>query len=134
MKTIECRDCGALKEVDESVESILCWECVAEGMRAFESPVKKKLVGYPKGWKFMKVFVHENGTVYHKGEEQPDLKGTLPPTPIVVKPKKSKQQKKEEKAQALSEYARIKNLLKKETRKTYAKKLQLKLNKLQKLI
>jgi hypothetical protein len=134
MKTIDCKSCGSSVQVDDTIESVVCWECVAESLRDLEGPTKKKLVGYPKGWRFMKEFVHENGTVYHKGVEQPDLNGTLPPTPIVLKPKKTKQQRNEEKAQALAEYAQLKKLLKKETRKTYAKKLQSKLNKLQKLI
>lgn len=134
MKTIECRDCGTSVRVDNKTEAVICWQCVAESLAAFDSPVKKKVVGYPKGWRFMKEFVHEDGTVYHKGVEQPSLKGTLPPTPIIAKPKKTKQQKREEKEQALQEYAKVKSLLKKETRKTYAKKLQSKLNKLQKLI
>ena len=42
--------------------------------------------GRPSGWHFMKEFVDKDGTVFHKGVEQPDLKGTLPAT--VVKPKK----------------------------------------------
>lgn len=134
MKTIECKECGTFVRVDESVEAITCWECVAESLKAFESPIKKKLVGYPKGWKFMREFVHENGMVYHKGVEMPELKGTLPPTQVIAKPKKTKQQRKEEQANALAEYNRIKKLLKKETRKTHAKKLQSQLNKLQKLI
>lgn len=134
MKTIECKECGTFVRVDNSVESITCWECVAESLKAFETTTKKKLVGYPKGWKFMKEFVHENGTVYHKGVEIPNLKGTLPPTQIITKPKKTKQQKKEEQANALAEYTKIKNLLKKETRKTHTKKLQSQLKRLQKLI
>ena len=36
--------------------------------------------GRPAGWHFMNEFVDKDGTVFHKGKEQPDLKGTLPPT------------------------------------------------------
>ena len=46
----------------------------------------KPKTGRPSGWHFMKEFVDKDGTVFHKGVEQPDLKGTLPAT--VVKPKK----------------------------------------------
>ena len=46
----------------------------------------KPRTGRPSGWHFMKEFVDKDGTVFHKGVEQPDLKGTLPAT--VVKPKK----------------------------------------------
>ena len=42
--------------------------------------------GRPSGWHFLKEFADKHGTVFHKGVEQPDLKGTLPAT--VVKPKK----------------------------------------------
>ena len=51
--------------------------------------------GRPAGWHFMNEFVDKDGNVFHKGEEQPDLKGTLPPTKIVPK-KKTKRRTKEE--------------------------------------
>ena len=80
----------------------------------------------------MKEFVHANGTVYHKGVVQPELKDTLQPTLIVVKPKKNKIQKQQERQQVLTEYAELKKSLKKETRKTVIKKIEVKLKKLQK--
>ena len=51
--------------------------------------------GRPAGWHFMNEFVDKDGTVFHKGKEQPDLKGTLPPTKVVPK-KKTKRRTKEE--------------------------------------
>jgi len=36
----------------------------------------------PRGWHFMNEFVDSEGNVYHKGVEQPELKGTLTPTII----------------------------------------------------
>ena len=51
--------------------------------------------GRPAGWHFMNEFVDKDGNVFHKGKEQPDLKGTLPPTKIVPK-KKTKRRTKEE--------------------------------------
>ena len=51
--------------------------------------------GRPAGWHFMNEFVDKDGRVFHKGKEQPDLKGTLPPTKIVPK-KKTKRRTKEE--------------------------------------
>ena len=62
-------------------------------MIAQEPRVVKKKPGYPKGWRFMKEFVHVDGTVYHRGVEQPNLKGKKKPTEIVVKPKLTKKQK-----------------------------------------
>ena len=56
---------------------------------------KKVSTGRPAGWHFMNEFVDKDGTVFHKGVEQPDLKGTLPPTKVVAK-KKTKRRTKEE--------------------------------------
>lgn len=138
-KSIECRVCGALVPTQEQAESIVCWECVSEMMMSsFPSQAKNhsrnNSAGYPKGWRFMKEFVHTNGTVFHKGVEQPELFGTLSPTTIVSKPKKSKAQKAQEHADLMREYASLKKQLKKETRKTVIKKLESKLKKLQKQI
>ena len=51
--------------------------------------------GRPSGWHFMNEYVDADGNVFHKGKEQPDLKGTLPPTKIKPK-KKAKRRSKEE--------------------------------------
>ena len=51
--------------------------------------------GRPAGWHFMNEFVDKDGTVYHRGVEQPKLKGTLKPTKVVAK-KKTKRRTKEE--------------------------------------
>jgi len=134
-KTAECKSCGTLvKNVSVEAPWVVCWECVAESVTILDPPkTKKKTVqGYPKGWRFMKEFVHSNGTVYHKGVEQPQLKDTLQPTTITVKPKKNKIQKQQERDQVLTEYAELKKSLKKETRKTVIKKIEVKLKKLQK--
>jgi hypothetical protein len=45
--------------------------------------------GRPAGWHFMNEFVDKDGNVFHKGKEQPKLKGTLPPTKVKP-PKKRK--------------------------------------------
>ena len=50
--------------------------------------------GRPAGWHFMNEFVDKDGTVFHRGKEQPDLKGTLPPTSVTKK--KTKRRTKEE--------------------------------------
>ena len=51
--------------------------------------------GRPAGWHFMNEFVDADGNVFHKGKEQPKLKGTLPPTKIEPK-KKTKRRTKEQ--------------------------------------
>ena len=58
-----------------------------------EKAVKVK-TGRPAGWHFMNEFVDKDGTVFHKGVEQPDLKGTLKPTK--VKPKKKAKRRSQE--------------------------------------
>jgi len=56
---------------------------------------KKQPTGRPAGWHFMGEFVDKDGTVFHKGVEQPKLKGTLKPTKILPK-KRAKRRTKEE--------------------------------------
>ena len=53
-------------------------------------PEEKKPSGYPRGWKFMVEFVDKEGNVYHKGELQETLFGTLPPTEIKESTKQRK--------------------------------------------
>jgi hypothetical protein len=135
--TIECKFCGVEKLAPIETTGYTCWQCVIEQYWSPADAPKKKSVGYPKGWRFMKEFVHENGTVYRKGEEQPDLKGTLQPTPLSIKEpkaKKSKVQKAQEKQEALARYSKLKKDLVKEVRVTYRKKIEIELKKLQKLI
>jgi len=137
-KSLECRSCSTLlRGLDDSVESITCHACITEMLQEYDyltipKPKSTLKEGYPKGWKFMKVFVHSNGTVYFKGVEQPDLKGSYDATPIASKAKKSRAQKREERESMLTEYNKLKTDLKKETRKTYKKKIEIKLKKLQK--
>lgn len=142
-KSIECIQCGDLVKVPEYTEATKCWRCVIEDMQKDGTiddglPARKSkqttTQGYPKGWRFMKEFVHADGTVYYRGVEQPSLKGTKQATPITLKPKKSKAQKKEEKDALLAEYGKLKKAFQKETRKTYKKKLETKLKRLQKQI
>ena len=62
----------------------------------FENKTKSyKPTGRPAGWHFMNEFVDKDGNVFHKGKEQPKLKGTLPPTkvkPVVKKKTKRRTQ------------------------------------------
>ena len=51
-----------------------------------EDKPKRVSTGRPAGWHWMAEFVDKDGNVFHKGVEQPKLKGTLKPTK--VKPKK----------------------------------------------
>ena len=92
--------CRNFVAVAETSVAAVCWQCVA---KIVEPPIQRSVQeksDKPKGWKFMKVYVHKDGTVYHKGIEQPSLKGTLPVT--VIQPKEDKKKmSKQEKADRL---------------------------------
>ena len=81
-------------KVEEETAAITCSSCVQRKclttmpMDKFFKSIKPK-TGRPAGWHFMNEFVDKDGNVFHKGKEQPDLKGTLPPTKVKP-PKKRK--------------------------------------------
>ena len=90
---MDCKITGEpVKNVSTDATSVI-------GSRAFIArmdkmfPEEKKSVrvktGRPAGWHWMAEFVDKDGTVYHRGKEQPKLKGTLSPTKVkaVVKKK-----------------------------------------------
>ena len=60
-----------------------------------ESKSSYRPTGRPAGWHFRNEFGDKDGTVFHKGGEQPKLKGTLSPTKVEPK-KKTKRRTKEE--------------------------------------
>ena len=87
---MDCKITGEpVKNVSTKATSVI-------GSRAFmarmdkmfpeQNKPKKVKTGRPSGWHFMNEFVDKDGNVFHKGKEQPKLKGTRPIT--VVKPKK----------------------------------------------
>ena len=63
-------------------------------MFPIENKPQRVKTGRPTGWHFMNEFVDKDGTVFHKGVEQPKLKGTRPIT--VVKPKKKAKRRTQE--------------------------------------
>lgn len=83
--------CYAELLVDDNAQAGLCWKCTA---RMLPPPEEKKTTGYPRGWKFMAEFVDKDGNVYHKGQLQETLFGTLPPTEIKETVKKPSVKKK----------------------------------------
>jgi len=74
-----------------------------------------KPTGRPSGWHFMNEFVDKDGNVFHKGVEQPKLKGTLPPTKVKKPKKKTKRRTKDE--ILVAKYNEKKKVLKKELQK-----------------
>ena len=95
---------------DRALQSSM-YKMFPETLEAASKP-RYKPTGRPAGWHWMNEFVDKDGTVYHKGKEQPKLKGTLPPTEIRPKKKPTKKRRTkeqilldrhEEKKQALKE-------------------------------
>ena len=96
-KTLNCKKCSrAVYNCGESATAVICSICtmLAVGFPE-ESKPKRKPSGRPSGWHFMKEFVDKDGKVFHKGKEQPKLKGTLSPTKVKPK-KKTKRRTKEQ--------------------------------------
>ena len=93
---LQCKSCYEYQKVEEHTKAITCSKCTMintlklKPMSEFFKSIKPK-TGRPAGWHFMNEFVDKDGNVFHKGVEQPKLKGTLPPTK--VKPPKKRKKK-----------------------------------------
>ena len=93
-KWLQCKVCYDYIKVDEDTCGITCSACVLKKTLALKPmdtffAKKHKKTGRPAGWHFMNEFVDKDGNVFHKGKEQPELKGTLKPTKVKP-PKKRK--------------------------------------------
>ena len=91
---LQCKSCYEYQKVEENTKAITCSKCTMmnalklKPMDTFFAKRHKK-TGRPAGWHFMNEFVDKDGNVFHKGKEQPELKGTLKPTKVKP-PKKRK--------------------------------------------
>ena len=101
VRYMDC-SCGEqVRNVGENSKSVVCSRCLTGQMiekfpEMGEFNTKQyKPTGRPAGWHFMNEFVDKDGNVFHKGKEQPKLKGTLPPTKVKAK-KKTKRRTKDE--------------------------------------
>ena len=93
---MDCKITGEpVANVSTEIKSVIGSRAVMGMVGLPKEKPKRVSSGRPAGWHFMNEFVDKDGNVYHKGKEQPDLKGTLPPTKIVPK-KKTKRRTKEE--------------------------------------
>ena len=102
VKHMSCQICGRYEAVGESATAVKCSRCVSLIMMdkyPHAEPKSYKPTGRPAGWHWMTEFVDKDGNVFHRGKEQPKLKGTLKPT--VVKPTKKKRKKRRTKEQML---------------------------------
>ena len=115
---MDCKITGEpVKNVSTDATSVIGSRAfIARMDKMFPEQDKPKRVktGRPAGWHWMAEFVDRDGTVYHKGKEQPKLKGTRPIT--VVKPKKKTKRRSQEEI-LLARQAEKKAALKKEFKK-----------------
>ena len=94
---MDCKITGEpVKNVSMDAKSVIGSRAFMARMdKMFPEKPKRVKTGRPSGWHFMAEFVDKDGTVYHKGVEQPKLFGTLEPTKVKVK-KKMKRRTKEQ--------------------------------------
>ena len=96
-RALECHKCGRwVENIGDDTVKVTCHICV---LKAVGMPKEKKSyrpTGRPAGWHFMKEFVDKDGNVFHRGKEQPELKGTLPPTKVTKAKVKTKRRTQEQ--------------------------------------
>lgn len=131
---VPCRKCGKMVQCHDNVISAVCSSCTSKMAPLSDTDIKR-LIGHvkevsdkPRGWKFMAEFVDKDGNVFHRGVEQPKLKGKLPVTDVAklkaeqkvasAKKKKMKQERKEKKLlRDAAERAKVKAKEKKQKEK-----------------
>ena len=94
---MQCKVCQSeYVQTGETTVAVTCSRCVTRittsqmTLEDFYPSMKIKKTGRPAGWHWMKEFVDKKGNVFHKGKEQPELKGTLKPTKVKPRKKKKK--------------------------------------------
>ena len=113
---LQCKFCCEYQKVDDPVGYITCGSCVTKiDMIKFPDTIKKQKVstGRPAGWHFMNEYVDKDGNVFHKGKEQPELKGTLKPTKVKPPKKRKKLTADQKLYKRISDYKKRRKLKKK---------------------
>jgi hypothetical protein len=93
---MQCKYCDTyVKNVSEDAIATTCGTCTTLiQLKKFPDSLpkswQKQSTGRPAGWHFMNEFVDKDGNVFHKGVEQPKLKGTLKPTKVKPSKKRKK--------------------------------------------
>ena len=94
---MDCKVTGEpVRNVNTEAVSVIGSRAVMGMVGMPDEPKQKVSTGRPAGWHFMNEFVDKDGNVFHKGKEQPKLKGTLPPTEVKPPKKKAKRRSKQE--------------------------------------
>ena len=118
VKHMSCQICGRYEAVGDEAVAVKCSRCVSMIMMR-EFPIEDKSyksTGRPVGWHWMKEFVDKDGNVFHKGKEQPKLKGTLKPTKVTP-PKKRKNKRRTKEQMLVARHKEKKAELKKAVQK-----------------
>ena len=96
VKYLVCSICGNYESVGEEATAVKCSRCVNMTMMNQYPPENTpsyKPTGRPVGWHWMTEFVDKDGNVFHRGKEQPKLKGTLKPTVVKARKKTTRRSK-----------------------------------------
>jgi len=97
MNSLQCTKWSRwVENVGETAVKVTCSVCVLLAVGLPEEKKSYSPTGRPPGWHFMVEFVDKDGNVFHKGKEQPKLKGTLKPTKVLPPKKKIKRRSKDE--------------------------------------
>ena len=128
-----CKDCGQDTVAGNTAISMVCSSCVQELVGPPDITSSRTTTGRPQGWHFMAEFVDEHGNVFHRGEEQPKLKGTLDPTKIEPKKRLRKKDKERARSHASLKLHKLKKKLAKAKFKKDQKPIMQEIKKLQRI-
>ena len=97
MRALECKKCGRwVENIGDETKSVTCSYCTMLVVGLPEETKGYVSTGRPPGWQWMSEFVDKDGNVFHKGKEQPKLKGTLPVTKVKPRKKSTKRRTKQQ--------------------------------------
>ena len=125
---MDCKITGEpVKNVSTDIKEVIGDKALQSSMykmfpETLESKPSYKPTGRPAGWHWMAEVVDKDGTVFHKGKEQPKLKGTLKPTK--VKPVKKKRVKRRTRDQILVAKHKEKMAAQRKQKRELAKELK----------
>jgi hypothetical protein len=130
---MDCKLCGQEEVVSNLTSNVVCSHCVNTMVEPPSIGQQKIVTGRPAGWHWKAVFVDKDGTVYHRGVEQPKLKGTLAPSEIEPKKRIRKRDKQKVIQESIQRISKLKKQLKKTRFKKDMKPIESQLKKLQKI-
>jgi len=97
MRSLECKKGGRwVENIGDETKSVTCSYCTMLVVGLPEETKGYVSTGRPPGWHWMSEFVDKDGNVFHKGKEQPKLKGTLPVTKVKPRKKSTKRRTKQQ--------------------------------------